>query len=39
MMFTDDQIALRDVARRFARERLKPHYQKGRARTVSIAPS
>lgn len=31
MLFTDDQIALRDVARRFARERLKPHYQKREA--------
>ena len=28
MMFDDDQIALRDVARRFARERLRPDYQK-----------
>ena len=28
MMFDDDQIALRDVARRFAREKLKPDYQK-----------
>ena len=31
MLFTDDQIALRDVARRFARERLKPDYQKREA--------
>ena len=31
MLFTDDQIALRDVARRFARERLKPQYQKREA--------
>ena len=28
MLFDDDQIALRDVARRFARERLRPDYQK-----------
>lgn len=28
MMFDDDQIALRDVARRFAREKLRPDYQK-----------
>ncbi len=28
MLLTDDQIALRDVARRFAREKLKPDYQK-----------
>lgn len=28
MLFDDDQIALRDVARRFAREKLKPGYQK-----------
>ncbi len=28
MMFDEDQIALRDVARRFAREKLKPDYQK-----------
>jgi cyclohexanecarboxyl-CoA dehydrogenase len=27
MLLNDDQIALRDVARRFAREKLKPHYQ------------
>jgi len=28
MMFDQDQIALRDVARRFAREKLRPDYQK-----------
>jgi cyclohexanecarboxyl-CoA dehydrogenase len=28
MIFDDDQIALRDVARRFAREKLRPDYQK-----------
>jgi cyclohexanecarboxyl-CoA dehydrogenase len=28
MIFDDDQIALLDVARRFAREKLKPYYQK-----------
>ena len=28
MLFDDDQIALRDVARRFAREKLRPDYQK-----------
>ena len=28
MMFDDDQMALRDVARRFAREKLRPDYQK-----------
>jgi hypothetical protein len=27
MLLNEDQIALRDVARRFAREKLKPHYQ------------
>ncbi len=27
MLFNEDQIALRDVARRFAREKLRPHYQ------------
>lgn len=27
MLLNEDQIALRDVARRFSRERLKPHYQ------------
>lgn len=27
MLLTEDQIALRDVARRFARERLRPGYQ------------
>ena len=39
MLFNEDQIALRDVARRFARERLKPHYQTREAEEpVSIAP-
>ena len=28
MLLDDDQTALQDVARRFARERLAPHYQK-----------
>jgi len=28
MILTEDQIALRDVARRFAREKLRPDYQK-----------
>ncbi len=28
MIFDDDQIALRDVAHRFAREKLRPDYQK-----------
>src|SRR5687768_3354800 len=28
MLFTDDQLALREAARRFARERLLPDYQK-----------
>lgn len=28
MMFDQDQIALRDVARRFARDKLRPDYQK-----------
>jgi cyclohexanecarboxyl-CoA dehydrogenase len=27
MLLNEDQIALRDVARRFAREKLKPRYQ------------
>jgi cyclohexanecarboxyl-CoA dehydrogenase len=27
MLLNEDQIALRDVARRFSREKLKPHYQ------------
>jgi cyclohexanecarboxyl-CoA dehydrogenase len=27
MLFNEDQIAIRDEARRFARERLLPHYQ------------
>jgi cyclohexanecarboxyl-CoA dehydrogenase len=27
MLFSDDQLAFRDMARRFARERLAPHYQ------------
>jgi cyclohexanecarboxyl-CoA dehydrogenase len=31
MMFDDDQIALGDVARRFAREKLRPDYQKREA--------
>ncbi|MEO8296603.1 MAG: acyl-CoA dehydrogenase family protein [Burkholderiales bacterium] len=31
MLFNDDQIALRDVARRFSREKLKPGYQKREA--------
>ena len=34
MLFTEDQIALRDVARRFAREKLKPNYQKREAELV-----
>jgi cyclohexanecarboxyl-CoA dehydrogenase len=35
MIFDDDQIALLDVARRFAREKLKPYYQKrGETETV-----
>ena len=28
MVLTDDQKALQETARRFARERLLPHYQK-----------
>jgi cyclohexanecarboxyl-CoA dehydrogenase len=31
MLLNDDQIALRDVARRFSREKLKPFYQKREA--------
>jgi cyclohexanecarboxyl-CoA dehydrogenase len=31
LLFDDDQIALRDMTRRFARERLKPDYQKREA--------
>jgi cyclohexanecarboxyl-CoA dehydrogenase len=27
MLFNEDQLAIRDLARRFARERLAPHYQ------------
>jgi cyclohexanecarboxyl-CoA dehydrogenase len=27
MLFNDDQLAIRDLARRFARQRLLPHYQ------------
>jgi cyclohexanecarboxyl-CoA dehydrogenase len=33
MIFDDDQIALRDVARRFAREKLRPDYQKRDSQT------
>jgi cyclohexanecarboxyl-CoA dehydrogenase len=31
MLFNDDQAALRDVARRYAREKLRPDYQKREA--------
>src|SRR5690606_19293651 len=31
MLFNDDQAALRDVARRYAREKLRPEYQKREA--------
>jgi alkylation response protein AidB-like acyl-CoA dehydrogenase len=27
MLFNDDQLAIRDLARRFSREKLAPHYQ------------
>lgn len=38
MMFDDDQIALRDVARRFAREKLRPDYQKRESQPASTGP-
>lgn len=37
MLLNEDQIALRDVARRFSREKLKPHYQAREAERVSTA--
>ena len=38
MLFNDDQIALRDVARRFARDKLKPVFDRKVAKNPLICP-